>query len=295
MLPSQQTIYELGNFAPPRIRNIFKAGYYRARWDRIESDALIINGIAKSGQNYMKVLLSNYIAILVDNRDRPTTHQESEADIIPNNRDSYLGDAPYKTPHFYFDALPISDILTGSSTRFLQFCRGRILFLYRNPLDFLVSYYFYKFEYRKSVDGKYARPGEIIDIALDYYLRHYLEIRAIAQTTNSLKVCYENLRIAPFTTLHTIIDWMGLPVNTHTIDKAIEFSEFKKMRAEEDKVGVLHYPDKNNFKGYFTRSGKVGDWKSHLSDDDVEAVRKKLAAAGLSLDNFIIEAPESAE
>jgi aryl sulfotransferase len=84
-------------------------------------------------------------------------------------------------------------------------------------------------------------------------------------------VKYEDMKLNPVPTFTAAVRFMGLDCSEEQIEKAIQMSDFKKLKAKEEAEGFKERPYKT---AAFFRKGEVGDWRNHLT----EAQRDKLIA-----------------
>ncbi len=82
---------------------------------------------------------------------------------------------------------------------------------------------------------------------------------------------YEDMKADPIAAFTGAVRFIGMDCTDAQIQRAIELSDFKKMKAEEEKNG---FGEKPAGLSSFFRAGKTGDWRNHLSD----AQRDKLIA-----------------
>lgn len=80
---------------------------------------------------------------------------------------------------------------------------------------------------------------------------------------------YEDMKNDPFETFYKAALFMELPCNEEKIDKAIKASDFKVLKAQEKASGFKEKPAKMNS---FFRSGNIGDWREHLSEEQVKII-----------------------
>jgi len=90
---------------------------------------------------------------------------------------------------------------------------------------------------------------------------------------------YEDMKTEPIKAFSDAVRFIGLDCTEERIRQAVEASSFEKLKAEEEQSGFGERPVKT---ASFFRSGKTGDWKNHLSDEqrdkiitNHEAVMKK--------------------
>jgi len=77
---------------------------------------------------------------------------------------------------------------------------------------------------------------------------------------------YEDMKLDSFKAFRTAVDFIGLDVSDEDVRRAIELSDFNKLQIQENEDGFKEKPYK--VKNFF-RKGEVGDWRNHLSDDQV--------------------------
>ncbi len=98
---------------------------------------------------------------------------------------------------------------------------------------------------------------------------------------------YEDMLAKPFKTFSALSGFLGLPVEPERVKRAIRFSAFRELEAQEDKDGFAEArPDG---KAKFFRSGKAGGWRKALSQQQVaqliEAHHKTLIEFGYLTDD----------
>ncbi len=290
----KQTLYLIGSkYFPSPIKNIYKAVYFgiycNVRWYNVQNKSIILNSIPKSGTNYFRICLANYLKIYFGGVDSPISYKETNNSIFPNNR-GYLfaGATKYKKPDIIINHTQYKDFVDGHSYRGLEFCKSRIVALYRNPLDTIVSRFYYTWRNRPAREQMYESPREVIDIVLEDFIRQYIYIRETARRKpNVIMVSYEDMIMNPVPTFSMVFRWLSLPIGMEELRKAITFSSIDTVRKEEERDGPIHSPI--GFSGHFTRSGKIGQWKEYLNEKDIDYITQKLADNNIRMDEFIIE------
>jgi len=285
-------LYRMGSHFPARPKAAIKCAYYGVTLGRRERSMAILNSIQKSGTNYVRIFISNYLCDLTRSAEGPISFAETHNTFLPNCRDDYLVNPQnYRTPHPIMDSIPLDDFVYGHSSQFLEFCQGRIVFLYRNPLDYIVSLYFYNWKHRPNRSDGGLAANDVIDRALDdrLYIYRYNFMKTLARRrTNVLHMSYESLMTAPRESFATILSWLTIPLDYRSVETALRHSSFDVVRAEEESKGVP-IVDRSKFSGQFLRSGKIGQWREQFSDDDLCYLQNKLDRAGISLNEFILE------
>jgi len=270
-------------------RQFLNRAYYKLATND-EKGFIVLNSTRKSGTNYFRIFIANYINVLYEGRDTPTTYKETHDVLFPNMRAEYTRFFGYFSPNPFMAKTPFHDFVYGHDTDFLDISKGKIVFLYRNPLDYVVSRFYYNWKYREATEDVHQHPREILDYALDPYIEQYTYMREVAaRRDNVLKVCYEALYGSPVETFGLIVGWLGFPVSYAAIQKAVEFSSIKQVRKEEEEHGAIHAP-KEGLKGFFTRSGAIGQWQEYFNDQDIAEIESRLAAGNVNLSEFILTA-----
>lgn len=177
----------------------------------------------------------------------------------------------------------------------------RVIFLYRNPLDTVVSFY----NHAKYVtDWPYA-PDNVPD-TLSEFLRHptmgigyILEfnaawLAAADRFDEFLPVSYEELRAEPLDGLRRIVDFCKVVrVSDRAIQRAVDAGKFDRMKQLEEagKLAEL-YPGKfagrdADPRGRKVRSGRVGNYRSSMSDEDVRYCIEEARRVGWPIEKLL--------
>ena len=171
----------------------------------------------------------------------------------------------------------------------------RVIFLHRNPLDTLVSYY-HQFT---DVDPRFS--GSLSQFVRDpaYGIRYLLEfnkawLEAADRFDAFLPVSYEELRADTAPQLRQIVDFLGhSAVTGRAIERAIRTGEFEAMRKlEESGTLAKLYPRKFAKAGARrderkVRAGKVGGYRDELSQEDVDYCIEQAREAGWPIDKLL--------
>ena len=84
-------------------------------------------------------------------------------------------------------------------------------------------------------------------------------------------VRYEDMQEDPAAVFAPIVKFLGLGLDQARLEKAIDFSSFDKLKAQEKKTGFVE--NSENQPAFF-RSGKAGVWRDTLTDEQIAKIEK---------------------
>ena len=262
-------------------------------------EILILATITKSGTHYMRFLIANYIKHLRNRQDDPVAAREIDV-LFPNGwHHAYLGGHSYKSPTPLLRLIGLHDI-PRSHIPFqrLLWNNSRVLHVYRNPLDYAVSLYMYKYEYYEHLSGTMSGPVEVLDAHLDEYVEMYLSFRKTEKKDNTslLSIAYEDLIRYPEVSLATVLRWLGFEPVPAVVDKAVQFSSehlTALVGAGEiwQRNGTVPVNPKliSDFTNKLIEKGSVGSWKDYFEKPDIRRIEKRLDGFGINLYDFILD------
>lgn len=102
-----------------------------------------------------------------------------------------------------------------------------------------------------------------------------------------LRVRYEDLVQDLEGNVRRIAAFCRIPLDAERLARTVERARFDFMRQHEERFDhrtETRVAQETLGAGGFLRSGRVGDWTTHLSLDQFASFQKKIAAAGLSAD-----------
>lgn len=162
--------------------------------------------------------------------------------------------------------------------------RGAI-YLVRNPLDVCISFahhsgWTFDTAIARMADGDYAMARR--RDRLDHQLRQHLSswsghVRSWLDNGRMPVhlVRYEDLQAQPVATLAAAIAFAGLERSRAEVERAVEWSRFDRLQAQERSGGFSEKPMR--MPGFF-RSGRAGGWKEELTAAQVDRIRGDHAA-----------------
>ena len=174
------------------------------------------------------------------------------------------------------DAYSITDsnlpMFPGSATR----CA---IYFLRNPLDVAVSFAHHSgWDYDTAIARMASHDSSFCDKQkkLHNQLRQKLfswsgHVKSWTENTE-IDVCmirYEDMKQDPFPTFKRAVDFAGLSFDAEDIEKAIQMSEFEKLRTQEKENGFY---EKSPVSETFFRKGIIGSWREELKSDQVRRI-----------------------
>jgi hypothetical protein len=159
---------------------------------------------------------------------------------------------------------------------------ARLVFLFRDPRDVAVSYYFHLQKRSTPVErARKAIPDAVLAKSLfDFVVDDQFGLPHIVQLMNrwighyaalgrAIMVRYEDLRAAPGAELGRIMQFIGTPCRPDELDQAIEFASLENLRQKEsgrffgtDRLRPTDSADPDSFK---VRRGKVGGYRDYFN------------------------------
>ncbi|XP_021754755.1 cytosolic sulfotransferase 5-like [Chenopodium quinoa] len=277
---------------------------------------LIIGSLPKTGTTWLKSLLfavvnrANYSA---NHHQNPLLENHPHELVYSLETDVYNKAFVYPRPH-HLNELSSPRLLSThlpyvSLPESIRTSGCRILYITRNPMDTLVSLYYFSMKVMKNYFSMdilkmilgmfYPTPtmqdffeafcedripfGPFFDHAVGYWKA------CLEQPDKVLFLKYEELKDDPTVQLKRLAEFVGMPFTSQeesdgVIQQIIEMCSIKSMKKlEVNKSGVINKLfDKNS---YF-RKGEVGDWTHHFTPPMVEKMKRlmdeKLEGTGLS-------------
>ncbi|MBF0382024.1 MAG: tetratricopeptide repeat protein [Magnetococcales bacterium] len=182
----------------------------------------------------------------------------------------------------------------------------RIVYLFRNPLDHAVSFFFHSRNHITAELRKYTqiKSGQSESDALKNYFFKYLLGCYIKQYTTfkmmselypqQIKmVHYEELKAYPNQTFSGILQHFdhdpSTPKRALALQKALKHTEIGEMKKTEAKNRHSLAIDQMSNNSSHIRSGKAGDWKQYFAKKDLQETEKILNQFDISLNDFILE------
>ncbi|MFS8027132.1 putative quercetin-3-sulfate 4'-sulfotransferase [Helianthus anomalus] len=218
----------------------------------------------------------------------PTLDKEIEQIIETHSNTSRF--APIAT-HLPYNSLPES----------IRASNCKIVYIYRNVKDVIVSYYHFMREIHKlpmedapfeEAFDEFCQGFSIYGPYWDHILGYSKARLERPETTLFLK--YEDMQNDPTSNVTRLAEFIGYPFTTQevkegVIESIIKMCSFEKLsNLEVNKTGLQKgerfLVPENRF--YF-RKGKVGDWENYFTDEMIEKIDKlideKLSSTGLAL------------
>ena len=246
--------------------------------EREVKNAILLAGFKKSGNTWTKFVIFNYFNILLNNADETLTYKQLDAiqchvlngEAIPEFSDGF--------PVFYDTYEPYQEIWNYFN---------KVILIYRNPLDTLISlYYFLRRRKEPFMGYPEAERKKLCDI--DYFVLYELEwwilYYQISIRRHDVLLCYENMRADPYAEFRKLFNGLFDEVDGEVLKKSIAMSSFENIKTMGREKNQMHgMGNAQNFVGEFTRSGTSGQYRSELKKETVEQAKKTLHKSGINL------------
>ena len=243
----------------------------RMREANAKYDFFVIS-LPKSGRTWHRLMLGYYLARAAG---QPPSNS-LDLDSLCEQNDI----RPLRYSHncsSFSDKLPPSSNVVASP---IEWANKGVLLLIRDLRDVLVSGYFHCRYREKSFDGtisEYVRnPFVGIDKLLTTLNRWYGQ-RHLARKVSIIS--YEQMHQDPETALYFSLDFLGIHnPDAGLIKEAIDFGRFENLQKLESSnffSAVEMRPLSTDPRGRKIRSGQVGKYREHLSEDDLAFIAER--------------------
>lgn len=155
------------------------------------------------------------------------------------------------------------------------------VYIMRNPLDLVVSYARHYGMTPSQAAEAVSRADNTVaadQTSVAQYLGSWADhVRGWTGTRDfPLHVMrYEDMKADPRRAFSGLLEFLGMPVDSDRLDRAIRFSSFDEMKRQETATGFVE----RSYNGQrFFHTGQTGQWKDALSDDDVARLRERHGA-----------------
>ena len=261
-----------------------RRGLARLELARAQRANFLILGHPKSGNTWLKVMLSRLYQLRYDLPESTLINTDEFARRIPdipriaatNGCYSYEGE--------------VGKLLAADAPD-NPMRHKPVVFLARNPIDIAVSWY-HQFTKRQSrakqelINRAIAHPIDRRSVQMWAFVRHS-EIglpflidyqntwaRNIAALPRGLLIKYEDLRRDPVNTLSRILAHVGERFSEEEVRAAVEWSSFDNLQRLETsgtfRQGGMKLVNRNDPSTYKVRRGRVGGYREDFAPDQVE-------------------------
>jgi hypothetical protein len=161
-------------------------------------------------------------------------------------------------------------IITGAST-------NKIILVMRNPFDMVASYANHmNISIEDSVNSLCSTRTRIAKSKRKYTAQIAQHIGSWGSYYMDWKNCfrdqvyvikYEDLKVDPFLNFKGLVEYLDWDHSDEEIKMAIDHSDFKKLKAVEQKNGFIEAPRHDH---NFFRAGKSGNWRNEISEEQAQ-------------------------
>ena len=238
--------------------------------DKKESK-ILLSGYPKSGNTWLRFMIFNYLELLDNKKLNETISfnflNQIQSNVLEkglelkykkNDLIFYRTHSPYSRCYKLFDVL---------------------IFIHRNPLDTLISAYYYYFKRElpfHAFPKKLRNKLKDIDFFVLYNFKKWLIYYNKSVSVADVIVNYSDLKSDPFSQMKKIFIKLKLPLKDELIKKTVKLSSFKNIKVMASKLnqlnGMASKEGESNFKGVFVRSGEELQYKNELKAETVNYI-----------------------
>ena len=153
-------------------------------------------------------------------------------------------------------------------------CTAGAIYLVRNPLDVVISYaHHFGLGLDDAIEHlNYAGAGTPTTdmVARQFYGTWSMHVASWTQVPFPARhvVRYEDMIENPLDTFRGVAGFLGLDPPPDRLQRAVANSSFEQLQSQEDEEGFV---ERSQYSRFF-RSGRIGQWREDLSEDQVKQV-----------------------
>lgn len=230
-------------------------------------DAFILS-VPKSGRTWHRVLMGHYLARSINQDPKNALDIETLCKMAGIRRLGYSHNCASSV-----GKLPPKSLVVASP---VEWQNRHVMILVRDLRDVLVSSYFddrYRFGYFSGSISEFVRNPFIGAEKFLTALNRWHENRHLAASFETIS--YEQMHADPALILEKSLQFIGVATpDPKIIQESVEFASFKNLRRLQDadyfQSGIIQ--SSQDPRAQKVRSGKVGGFREHLSEDDLEFI-----------------------
>ncbi len=153
-------------------------------------------------------------------------------------------------------------------------CTAGAIYVVRNPLDVAISYaHHFGLGLDEAIEQlNYPGAGTPTTdlIARQFYGTWSMHVASWTQVAFPARhvVRYEDMTENPLETFRGVAEFLGLDPPADRLQRAISHSSFEQLQSQENEKGFV---ERSQYSRFF-RSGRIGQWREGLSEDQVKQV-----------------------
>jgi hypothetical protein len=230
--------------------------------------------IPKSGRTWHRLMLGYYLTRVLEADPKHSLRLGELCERSGISAVTYSHNGTSLT-----DKLPPTSRLVASP---VEWKNGKVFLLQRDSRDVLVSAYFHCRYRQKSFDGsisQFIRNPFVGVVKILTAFNRWNETKHLALDFEILS--YEDMRTNPAEALRKTLRFFGIehPDEAH-VNEAVEFTRMENLQKLEtaNYFGSVEMQNKSNDpRARKVRQGKVGGFREHLSQDDLDFIAEKEA------------------
>ena len=253
-----------------------------------ETDFVCLATIRKSGTHYTHHFLVNYLLRIQGLDPGETLFSHDAYRVFPNIRYKYLNKGwDYKAP----GPLPsgIRDLVMQHGFGDLEGFPGKVVALYRNPLDSVLSLYHYSHGSRKDQKHHVDSLAEVAGTYASRWAISYIALKKlIASDTPVLAFRYEDLVADPVDKFRQMVRFIGAKLDEALLERTVDDvrgDRFRQVAADKNLNPGFAVP--------IARDGSIGQWRNEMSESDIALVAAAFEKRRLNLSEVMSEFPEA--
>jgi hypothetical protein len=172
----------------------------------------------------------------------------------------------------------------------------KVILLVRDPRDITISGFFHSMRKARRHGSALRQEDQLFDYAVNFkmprvlrFLTHWRD--QIGESEHCLVVRYEDLRTQPQQELKRLFEFIEGHADDQEIAGAVAFGSIELMRQREASgfysSDKLRPTDPNDLRTFKVRRGKVGGYRDHFDDAQVQCLDALVAAADLGVFGYL--------